>query len=378
MIRGALAVLIAMAAAACSSGGGGGERATERGPAVPVRAAIVAQKDAPVMLPAIGTVRPYSTVEVRAQVEGRLADVHFAEGQEVHRGDLLFTLDPRPFEAMLHEAEANLARDRAQAENATVETSRFAALVKTGVVSSDQYDEVRTRASSLAASVQADEAALEAARIRLQYCAIAAPIDGRIGQILVHAGNVVKANETTLVTINQLRPVHVEFAVPQQELPAIREHMAASALRVEAVIPAAGDGAAPVVGELSFVNNTVDPATGTVLLKAIFANEDERLWPGQFVNVSLLVSTRPDAIIVPVRAVQAGQEGKFVFVVTADGKAEMRAVTVGSVLGDEAVIVTGLRAGEQVVTEGQLRLAPGMPVEVKPEAAAATAPGATS
>jgi multidrug efflux system membrane fusion protein len=367
-----LALLLGPATlAACSSGGGAAERQAARGPAVPVRVATVVQKEAPVVVPAIGRVEAYSTVDVRSQVEGRLAEVHFAEGQEVHRGALLFTIDPRPFEAALRQAEGNLARDRAQAENALVESGRFAALVKTGVVSRDAYDAARARASSLAAAVAADEAAVEAARIQLQYCWIASPLDGRIGRLLVHAGNVVKANETILTTINQLRPVHVEFAVPQQELPGIRAHMAADPLPVEATIPGADPGAASVTGTLSFVDNTVDPATGTVLLKAEFANQDERLWPGQFVNVALRVATQPNAIMVPARAVQAGQDGKFVFVVLPDDTVELRPVTVGSVLGDDAVVAEGLRAGERVVTEGQLRLAPGVHVEVKDEAAAA-------
>lgn len=356
---------LVLLAGSCSSGDGAAQGGTDRPPAVPVTVAPVVRRDAPVTVTAIGRVQAYSTVEVKAQVEGRLAKAHFAEGQEVARGELLFTIDPRPFEAALREAEANLARDRAQQENAAVEATRFARLIKDGVVSADEYDQARTRAKALEGTVKADEAAVERAGIQLQYCSISAPIDGRLGQLLVHEGNVVKANETTLATINQLRPVYVEFAVPQQELPAIRRQMAERRLPVAASIPGANGGQARVLGELSFVNNTVDTATGTVLLKAVFANRDEALWPGQFVNVELGLATRPDAILVPARAVQTGQAGRYVFVVQADGTVASRPVVVGPATGEDVVVEEGLAPGEEVVTDGQLRLAPGVRVEVK-------------
>src|SRR5881396_3675465 len=350
----------------CSWGGGAAERTNDSAP-VPVTVAPAVQKDAPVSLRAIGNVTAYSTVSLKAQVEGRVAGVYFAEGQEVKRGDLLFALDARPFEAALRQAEANLARDRAQAENARVEAGRFARLVKDGIVSQDEYDQAHARAASLEAAVVADQAAVESARIQLQYCSIASPIDGRIGEILVHEGNVVKANETVLAVINQLRPIYVEFAVPQQELDEIRTRMAGGELPVEAFRPADEDH--PVVGALSFINNTVDTTSGTVLLKAVFPNANEDLWPGQFVTVTLRLATRHDAVMIPSRAVQTGQDGKFVFVVQPDGAVASRPVSVGQTVGEEVVVEQGLAAGEQVVTEGQLRLAPGVRVQVKEGAA---------
>ena len=341
---------------ACSWGGGAAERPSEP-PPVPVTVAPAVQKDAPVSLRAIGNVAAYSTVSLKAQVEGRVARVHFAEGQEVKRGDLLFALDARPFEAALRQAEANLARDRAQAENARVEADRFARLVKDGIVSRDEYDQAHARAASLEATVAADQAAVESARIQLQYCSIASPIDGRIGEILVHEGNVVKVNETVLAVINQLRPIYVEFAVPQQELDQIRARMAGGELPVEAFRPADSDH--PVVGTLSFINNTVDTASGTVLLKAIFPNTNEELWPGQFVTVTLRLATRHDAVMIPSRAVQTGQDGEFVFVVKEDRTVESRPVTTSVRVDQDMVVSKGLEFGETVVTEGQLRLSPG-------------------
>src|SRR5262245_29173466 len=239
-------------ATACSSGGGAVER-HDQAPTVPVTVAAAVQRDAPVELRAIGTVQAYSTVSVKGQVEGQLAEVHFAEGQEVKRGDLLFLIDPRPFDAALRQAEANLARDRAQAENARVEADRLTRLIRDGIVSRDEYDRARARARAFDASVAADEAALERARIELQYCYLRSPIDGRVGQLLVHEGSLVKANETTLAVINQVRPIYVEFSVPQQDLPEIRRHMATGPLSVTAA--GTDHGGPPVPGELTFVNN---------------------------------------------------------------------------------------------------------------------------
>jgi multidrug efflux system membrane fusion protein len=326
-----------------------------------VSVATVVRRDAPVTLHAIGRVEAYATVAVKAQVEGQLASLHFAEGQEVKRGDLLFEIDPRPFEAALHQAEAMLAKNRAEAANARVESSRLGSLIKSGVVSRDEYDQATTRAAAFEAASKADDAAVERARIQLQYCSIHAPIDGRIGQMLVHEGNVVEANETTLAVINQLRPVRVAFAVPQQELPAVRANRGTGGLPVSA----SGPGGVVATGELSFIDNAIDTTTGMVLLKAVFANADETLWPGQFVDVALLLTTRPNALLVPARAVQSGQVGQFVFVVTAAGTVQSRSVTTGPPVGDDVVVESGLEAGEQVVTEGHLRLAPGFPVTVK-------------
>jgi multidrug efflux system membrane fusion protein len=351
---------------ACSSGGQAGDSAARQ--TVPVRVAAAVRKPAPLEVRAIGTVRAYASVAVKAQIEGRLERVHFVEGQEVRKGDLLLSIDPRPFEAAVREAEGKLAQDRAQAEHAAVEARRFGSLVASGVVSPDEHDRARTQAAAFAAAAQADEAAVEKARIQLQYCAIHAPIDGRVGESLVDEGNVVKANETTLAVINQVRPVFVEFSVPQQELPRIRQHLREDGLPVVAHVP--GNGTGGVSGRLTFVNNAVDTTTGTVLLKAAFANEDERLWPGLFLNVTLTLATRADTLMIPARAVQTGQDGKYVFVVRDDGTVESRPVTLGNPVGEEIVIEQGLTEGERVVTDGQLRLAPGVPVDVKDAAAA--------
>jgi multidrug efflux system membrane fusion protein len=313
----------------------------------------------PTELRAIGSVTPVATVAVKSQVEGQLAEVRFHEGQQVHRDDLLFVIDQQPFEAAVREADAKLARDRAEAANAVTEAARLARLVKEGIVSTDEYDRATTRAASSAAAVKADEAVLETAKIRLRYCSIRSPIDGRIGRMLVHAGNVVKEKDTTLAVINQIRPVHVEFSVPQADLPAIRRALGTGSLPVTVAVP--GDSAA-VAGELGFVDNTVDTATGTVLLKATFANPAEELWPGQFVNVTLRLATQPAALLVPAHAVQTGQSGRYVYVVKPDGTAELRAVEVGTTVAEEVVVTSGLAAGEHVVTEGALRLAPGMRV----------------
>jgi len=355
-------VLGLLVVAGCSSGGTASGK-SDRPPAVPVSVAAVVRRDAPVTLHAIGNVQAFSTVSIRAQVEGQIASVHFAEGEEVKKGDLLFMVDPRSFEAALHQAEATLARDRAEAEHARVEAGRFARLVAAGVVSADEHDRARSQADALAAAVQAEQAAVERARIDRQYCEIHAPIDGRIGQTLVHLGNVVKANETVLAVINQVRPVYVEFSVPQQELPGIRTHMGSGTLPVEATIP--DTSVAPVAGELRFVNNAVDTTTGTVLLKAAFANDDETLWPGQFVNVAVRLATESDVLMIPARAVQAGQQGAYVFVVRADRTVEARPVSVGHAVETDVIVREGLAPGEQVVTDGQIRLAPGVAVDVR-------------
>jgi multidrug efflux system membrane fusion protein len=364
-VRRAVLLVAAAVAFGCSS-----RPATEDAQkieAVPVRAATAARRDVPVQLSAIGTVEPFSTVEIRSQVEGQLAQVEFEEGQQVHSGDLLFVIDPRPFEARLHEAEANLARDRAQAENAAANARRVTALHQEGVMSQDEYDRARANADALAAGVAADQAAVERARLDLQYCYIRSPIDGRIGQLLIHQGNVVKANDVVLAVINRIRPVRVAFSVPQQQLPAIREHAAAGALPVAAYLGDATDPAA--TGRLDFVNNAVDTTTGTVLLKALFDNDDEVLWPGQFVRVTMTLTTLHDVVSVPTPAVQTGQSGPYVFVIRDDGTVESRPVRVGVAAGNDQVIEEGIAAGDRVVTDGQIRLAPGSHVVVKDAAA---------
>ncbi len=379
VVPGAVIVLGLVFLAACSSGGEpsrastGGSRS-----AAPVTVATAQRMDVPVQLHAIGNVEPYSTVSVRSQVEGQLAEVHFREGQEVQEDDLLFTVDPRPFEAALRQSEANLARDRAQLDNAQVEEGREARLVKQGIVSQNEYDQAKTQVQTLAASVRADEAAVENAKLRLQYAYIRSPITGRIGAILVNQGNVVKSNDTVLATINQLRPVYVSFSVPEGNLAEIRRRQAAGSVPVEAE-PPDGDPAA-VPGKLAFVNNTVDMNTGTVLLKGIFPNQDEHLWPGAFVNVRMTLSIESGVVVVPEQALETGQKGTYVYVVQPDLTVQVRPVKTGLSFGSDVVVEEGLQAGERVVTEGQIRLAPGSVVEIKNAATAGTStpPGGAS
>ena len=388
---------------------------------IPVTVTTAIQKDVPVQLRVIGKVEPYSAVAIRSLVEGQLWKVHFKEGQDVQKDNLLLSIDPRPFEAALRQAEANLERDQAlarqaeanltrdlaqvtqaeanlaknlaQAKNAEEQAKRYAILAEKGYVAKEQYDQVRTNWESLAAAVQADKAAIETAqatlqankaalenaravvrasgaavensRIQLGYCSILAPLDGRTGSLLVQPGNIIKANDVPIVVINQVTPIYVAFAVPEQNLPEIKKHMKVDTLKTEAVIP--GDEKPPEQGILTFVDNAVDTATGTIKLKGTFENQEKRLWPGQFVNVILTLTTRPKAILVPSQAIQTGQEGQYVFVVKPDFTVESRAVAVDQTLDNLSVVAKGIQPGETVVTDGHLRLVPGGKVEVKKE-----------
>jgi multidrug efflux system membrane fusion protein len=370
--RGSCVLLALLAACSRGSRSPGTEEVSRA--AVPVRVATVERADAPLALHTIGTVQAYSTVTVKPQIAGQIASTHFAEGQEVRRGERLFTIDARPFEAALAQAEGNLARDVAQAGNARVNFKRIERLRAERVVSQEEYDQAKTERDSLEAALEADRAAVENARVRLQYCSIDSPLDGRVGQILVHAGNVVKEHETPLAVINQLRPIYVTFAVPQQELGEIRRRMAEAPLEVES--STSRDGAAVLRGTLSFVDNAVDASTGTVLLKAVFPNEQEALWPGQFVDVTLTVSVTRDAVLAPAQAISAGQQGAYAFVVKADETVEIRPVVVARRIGEQAVIQEGLRPGERVVTDGQLRLAAGVKVAIQAAAPIGTAQAA--
>jgi multidrug efflux system membrane fusion protein len=331
--------------------------------AVPVVVAPVVQKTVPVEIRAIGNVEAYSAVSVKPQVGGEVEKAYFKEGQDVKEGDLLFTLDPAPYQATLQQLEANMARDKAQLENARAQAERYTKLFQEGIVSKEQYDSFRTNADALAAAVLADQAAIERAKIDLAYCSIPSPLEGRTGSLLVHPGNVVKANDTTLVVINQIHPVYVGFSVPEQYLSEVKKYRAAGPLGVEAVIPSEEDR--PAQGVLAFIDNAVDTTTGTVKLKATFDNLDSRLWPGLFVNVVLKLAWRPNALVVPSQAVQTGQSGQYVFVIKPDMTAQSRPVVTGSTIGGETVIEQGLQPGETVVTDGQLRLAPGAKVELK-------------
>lgn len=353
-------LMFAVALTACARKAG--QQASK--PPVPVAVGLVIQKAVPVQLSIIGNVEPSSTVGVRAQVGGTLTGVHFKEGQDVNKGDLLFTIDPRPYEAALRQAEANLARSIAQFENAKAEERRYEELVKKGYVSQNQYEQVRTNAVALEATVFADKALVENARLNLSYCTIRAPFTGRTGSLVVYEGNLIKANaDTPMVTINQIQPVNVSFSVPERNLPEIKKYMAGGALKVEAF--ASKEDKNPAVGRLSFIENVVDMATGTIRLKGSFDNRDKRLWPGQFVNVVLTLTVQDDAVVAPNQAIQTGQQGQFVFVIRDDLAAEVKSVVVSRTVGEEAVIERGLTPGERVVTDGQIRLTPGAKVDIK-------------
>jgi multidrug efflux system membrane fusion protein len=331
--------------------------------AAPVTAATATLATVPIQIRAIGNVEARLTVSVKAQVAARIEKAYFTEGQDVRKGDLLFTLDRRPFDIALQQAEANLAKDQAQLENAKAEADRYTKLFQEGIVSKEQYDSMRTNADALAASVRADKAAIDKARIDLSYCTIQAPIDGRTGAVLVHPGNLVKDNDAALVVVNQIHPIYVTFSVPEQNLAEIKRNQAQNPLKVEAIIPTQEQN--PARGVLTFIDNTVDNTTGTIKLKGTFENPDNRLWPGQFVNVALTLTTQPNAVVVPSQAVQTGQVGQYVFVVKQDMTAEYRPVVAGDNIAGEAVIQKGLQAGEMVVTDGQLRVVPGMKVVIK-------------
>jgi multidrug efflux system membrane fusion protein len=329
---------------------------------VPVVVGKVVQKDMPVNVKAVGTVEALSSVMVKPQIVGFLDQVHFQEGQNVKKGDLLFTIDPRPLQAELARVEANLAKDIAQAKTARELSARYENLVKKDYVTKEQYDQVRTSAEALEASAEADRAEVRNAKLQLSYATIRSPITGRTGNLKVHAGNVLKANETEMVEIHQTDPVYVTFAVPEENLADIRTHKAQGNLQV---VVTDKSGANPVYGTLTFINNEVDQSTGTILLKATFQNDQNILWPGEFANVSLKLTTRPNAIVVPAQAVETGQEGQYVFVVKRDMTAEIRHVSVGPTVENETIIEKGVTPGETVVTDGQLRLLPGAKVEFK-------------
>jgi len=330
---------------------------------IPIIVSTVIQKTVPVQLRAIGNVQAYSTVTIKSKVGGELVRVHFAEGQEVKKGELLFTIDPRPYEATLKQAEANLERDLVQAKNAQEDVRRYEFLIQKGVVARQQYEKFRTDADALEATVLADRAAVENAKIQLGYCSIRSPIDGRTGSFIVQQGNIIKAEDINLVVINQIVPIDVGFSVPEQFLPEIKKYTASGKLQVEALVPMNEER--PEKGVITFIDNAVDSNTGTIRLKGTFANREKKLWPGQFVNVVLTLTTEPNAIVVPSQAIQTGQEGQYVFVVKQDLTVESRPVVAGRAVKNETVVQKGLHADEKVVTDGQLRLYPGAKVEIK-------------
>jgi multidrug efflux system membrane fusion protein len=332
-------------------------------PAVPVTVATVVQQTVPVRLHAIGNVEAYSTVQIKARVDGQILEVNFREGQPVRKSEVLFRIDPRPYEAALRQAEANALRDAAARDQARSQEKRYQELLEKNFISKEAYAQIRTNAATAEATAKASQAALENARLSLEYCTIRSPLDGYVGRVLLQAGNLVKANDVTpLVVINQVRPIYVNFAVPEQSLPEVRAYMQKGPLSVEAL--AAGAQTASARGRLIFVDNAVDPSTGTIRLRAQFDNEDAALWPGQFVSVSLQLFEQPDALVVPAQAVQTGPEGQYVYVVSENQTAELRRVTVQRADGERAIIAKGLAKGERVVTRGQLRLGPNVKVQV--------------
>ena len=378
--------------ARAGAGGAGGRRG---GGPVPVVTARVQSKSVPVTIPAVGTAEALATVQIRAQVTGQLSGVHFAEGQDVRKGQLLFTLDPRPFEATLQQAQAVLARDTATAKNAEQQRARYEDLYKRGLIPRDQYETQGAGVEALQATLQADRAAVESARLNLAYTRIVAPMAGRTGALGVHVGDLIRANDTTpLVMINQVSPIYVTFSVPGRYLGQIRQYQAKRPLVVQArgqapIAPGAqapapsvpqpgmaqqvapGQGATMQAppglvenGRVSFIDNAVDATTGTIKLKATFANTDQGLWPGLFVQVMMALTEEENAIVVPAPAVQPSASGQYVYVVKADRTAEVRPVVVARQFGEEMIIAKGLAEGEEVVTDGQLRLTPGAQVSI--------------
>ncbi|HEY4709177.1 MAG TPA: efflux RND transporter periplasmic adaptor subunit [Candidatus Acidoferrales bacterium] len=320
------------------------------------------QKTVPVDLTAIGSAEAFTNVSIKAQVNAVLNEVHVKEGQFVKKGDLLFTLDARPFEAALAQAQAMLARDKAQAELNRTEADRYSALYKAGVAAKEQLDQMQANADAQQAAVRADEAAVQSAQLQLDYCKIYAPTDGRLGAIQVYPGNIVKQNDVpVLIVLNQITPIFVDFSVPEQYFAPVEKFMGKGALRVEAT--PYGDTVAET-GTLTFVDNTVDNTTGTIKLKARFENTDHRLWPGQFSTVLLRLAQDEDATVVPSQAVQTGTRGDYIYVVKSDSTVEQRPVKVARTVGPDAVISSGIQPGETVVTDGQMRLIPDMKVEV--------------
>ncbi|MEW6107902.1 MAG: efflux RND transporter periplasmic adaptor subunit [Nitrospirota bacterium] len=360
---GYLIVLFISAAFVLISCSGKKAEPPKKGMVVPVTVGTAIREAVPVQISAIGNVEAYSTIAVKARVGGELTHVFFTEGQDVGKRDLLFTIDPRPFKTALESAKAELLRDTALAKKAEEDVRRYTELLREELVSRSQYDQIFANAEALKATVEADRSAVENARLQVEYCSIYAPIAGRTGDLLVNQGNLIKANDDrAMVVINQIQPIYVTFSVPERNLPEIKKYTAGGKLKVEAFIT--GEDDKPEQGMLTFIDNAVDPTTGTIKLKAAFSNKDKRLWPGQFVNVVITLAVQPDAIVVPSQAVQTGQQGQFVFVVK-DDTAELRPVTAGIAYKDMTVIEKGVTPGEEVVTDGHMLLMPGAKVEIK-------------
>ena len=366
-----LAFVMAAALSACSAGGaavsppqGTAPAGAQGGAPVPVTTSPVVQKAMPSQVRVIGSAEAASTVSILSQITGVLDPVGFKEGDDVTQGQVLFSLDRRPLEGALLQTQANLERDLAQAANAKVIAQRYADLAQRGIATREQVETSRTSVAMLEATVGADRAAVENAKVQLEYATIKAPISGRTGALMVDGGNLVHASDTTpLVVINQISPIFVTFAVPEARLPEFKRYIAQGSVRVEA--RPTGDTEAASNGHITFVDNAVDRTTGTIQIKAMFPNDDHRLWPGQFVNVVVTLTTDPAALVVPSVAVQTGPQGQYVYVVKPDRTVDLRPVEVARTDGADTVIKSGLKTGETVVTDGQLRLVPGSPISVK-------------
>jgi multidrug efflux system membrane fusion protein len=333
----------------------------------PVVADVAAVAEAPIQITAIGAVQAIAVAMIKSRIDGEIARVNFEEGQEVNEGDLLFTLDDRAAKAALQQAEATLERDKAQLDRYRLEVTRQSGLATRGVASAQKLEDTMTNEAVYEATVRASEAAVETARVNLAYTAIKAPITGRTGSVALKRGNVVKAVDTTpvvtpLVTITQLRPIYVTFTIPERHLADLRAAQAAGRLPVNVAIP---DQRTPITGMLTFFDNQVDAATGTIALKATFANDDTKLWPGQFVNVTLTLGVETNAVVAPNAAIQIGQNGPYVFVIKDDSTVELRLVRTSRAVGNRTVVAEGLAAGERLVVDGQLRLANGSRVNVQ-------------
>ena len=347
------------------------EKPAAKGPAtVPVAVVAAVQQTVPVRLQAIGNVEAYTSVAVKSRVDGQILEVQFREGQEVKKGEVLFRIDPRPFDAAFKQAEAQALRDMANRDQAASQEKRYLELLEKNFVSKDAYAQYRTNAQTAEATSKATLAALENAKLNLEYTVIRSPIDGYVGRALLQAGNMVKANDTvSLVVINRVKPVYVSFAIPEQQLATVRDLMRKNPLMVEVAAPGADNAIA--TGRIAFLDNAVDQTTGTIKVRAIFDNSDAALWPGQFYAVRVKLYDQEDAILVPSRALQTGPNGQFVYVVKADMTAEVRKVVVSRTEGENSVLAEGgVAKGEQVVVRGALRLAPGMKVNLLDSAAA--------
>jgi multidrug efflux system membrane fusion protein len=329
---------------------------------VPVVVGEVVRKDVPVIVRAIGRVTSSATVSVKPQVTGTISEVHFTDGQSVKKGDMLVTIDKRPFEVALEQARAAQAESQTKADNARDQAERYQSLGKSGSASKEQISEFTATAKAAQSALQITAAAVKSAELQLDYCSVRAPIDGRAGKALVTAGNVVMANQTDLVVVNRIAPAEVTFSVAEQQLTAVQQGMAAGKPKVTA--RTSGTDRQQAQGELTFVDNNVKAVTGTIELKATFRNEPQVLWPGQFVTIRLEVGITHDAVVAPAAAVQDGQNGPYVFVIKSDKKAEMRKVVIDRTANDEAVIKSGLEGGEQIVIDGQSRLTVGSSVEI--------------